>query len=230
MLIIKIITTLIIISLTPFVVMRDWRFHDRRKTKHHTITRAILICWLFGCLGSVILIWNETYHSGQLASKIDDLVKGKNQLLTNLAKYQQDIENKDAEIEQLKQITEIIRTFSDVSVLNPAGMPFKEGKGIQYDSPLSTALRDLYIIKDTKIHFKLGEQYEAQYRRIMEQFPRFPFAYFALAQSLKRREDPNWRTYAEQAIAILEKTTMIEGHKRSHDDALRKLTEYLKQE
>ena len=230
MLILKIITTLIVVSLTPIVVMRDLRYHDRRTTKHHLITRVILVCWLVGCLGSVILIWNETYLSGQLTSKIDELVTGKNQLLTNLTKYQQDIENKDAEIEQLKQVTEAVRVFNDMSMLDPDGLPFKEGKGIQYDSPLSTALRDLYIIKDTKIHFKLGEQYEAQYRRIIEQFPRFPFAYFALAELLKRRGDPNWRRYAEQAIAILEKTTMIEGHKRSHDDALRKLAEYLEKE
>jgi len=229
MLILKIITTLIVVSLTPIVVMRDWRYHDRRTTKHHSITRAILICWLVGCLGSVILIWNETYLSRQLSSKIDDLVKGKNQLLTNLAQYQQDIENKEAEIKQLKQVAEAIRAFIDMSMLDPTGLPFKEGKGIRFDSPLSTALRDLYIIKDTRAHFKLGEQYEAQYRRIIEQFPRFPFAYFALAESLKQRGDPNWRTYAEQSIAILEKTTMIEGHRRSHDDALRTLTEYLKE-
>lgn len=230
MLILKIITTLIVVSLTPIVVMRDWRYHDLRTTKHHSITRAILVCWLVGCLGSVILIWNETYLSRQLSSKIDDLVKGKNQLLTNLAQYQQDIENKEAEIKQLKQVAEAVRAFNDMSMLDPDGLPFKEGKGIRYDSPLSTALKDLYIIKDTKIHLKLGEQYETQYRRIIEQFPRFPFAYFGLVESLKRRGDPNWRTYAEQAIAILEKTTMIEGHKRSHDDALRKLAEYLKKE
>lgn len=230
MLTIKIITTLIVVSLTPIVVMRDWRYHDRRTTKHNSITRTILVCWLVGCLGSVILIWNETYLTGQLSLKIDDLVKGKDQLLTNLAHYQQDIANKEAEVKQLKQVVEAVRTFQDMSMLDPTGLPFNVGKGIQYDSPLSTALRDLYIIKGAEVHFKLGEQYEVQYRRIIEQFPRFPFAYFALAESLKRRGDPNWRTYAEQASGILEKTTMIEGHKRSHDGALLKLAEYLKQE
>ena len=146
MLILKIITTLIVVSLTPIVVMRDWRYHDRRTTKHNLVTRVILVCWLVACLGSVILIWNETYLSGQLTSKVDDLVEGKNKLLTNLTKYQQDIKNKNAEINHLKQVTEAIRSFSDVSELEPTGLPFTEGKGIQYDSPLSTAMRGLYDI------------------------------------------------------------------------------------
>jgi hypothetical protein len=75
MLLLKVVTTLIVVSLTPFVVIRDWRYHDRRTTKHHFATRIILILWIVGCLGSLILTWNETYLSGQLSRQIEQLAK-----------------------------------------------------------------------------------------------------------------------------------------------------------
>lgn len=227
MLLVKIVTTLIVVSLTPFVVIRDWRYHDRRTSEHYFATHVILVLWLLGCLGSLVLVWHETYLSGQLSKKIDELVQGKNQLLDNLAAYQQDIEAKDAEINQLRQMTEIVAGFSDMAGLNPAGLPFKEGKNIRYDGPLPNALRDLYVIEDNKIHFKLGREFENQYRRIIAEHPRFPFAYLGLVESLRHRGDPGWRAYAEQAIAILRKTTLIAGHDKAHDDALRLLNGYL---
>lgn len=162
MLLVKIITTLIVVSLTPFVVVRDWKYRDRRTSKHHSVTRAILVLWLVGCIGSLILIWHETYVSRQSSNKIDELILGKNQLLDNLAAYQRQIESKDAEINRLQQMTDTVAGFSDIARLNPAGLPFREGAGIRYDAPLPNALRDLYVIKNNKIHFKLGREFENQ--------------------------------------------------------------------
>ena len=229
MFILKIVTTLIVVSLTPFVVIRDWRYHDRRTKKHHFITRFILFVWLLGCIGSVLLIWHETYLSGQLNNKINELLNGNKQLLANLDRYQQDNEAEAAEIKRLEEVTETVRGYSDMAALNPAGLPFKEGKGIRFDSPLSNALRDLYIIQNSKLHFKLGEEFENKYREIIQQFPRFPFAYLALAESLRHRGNPNWRDYANKAVSILHKTTKIEGHDHGHDDALHTLEWYLRE-
>jgi hypothetical protein len=134
---------------------------------------------------------------------------------------------KETQIRNLENATDAVRGFSDVSELNPAGLPFREGTGIRYDSPLSTALRDLYVVRDSIINFKLGEEYEPKYRAIIEQFPRFPFGYFALAESLRHRGDASWRGYAQKAVAIFEKTTIIDGHDRSHDEALATLRNYL---
>jgi hypothetical protein len=117
--------------------------------------------------------------------------------------------------------------YFEVSRLNPTGLPFREGKGIRYDTPLSTALRDLYVITDSTIAFKLGEQFEPRYRTVIKQFPRFPFAYVALAESLQHRGDPAWREFARKGISILEKTTAIEGHDPSHDDALATMRSYM---
>jgi hypothetical protein len=173
---------------------------------------VILVCWLVACLGSLLLIWNETYLSGQLTAKLDELVRGKDQLLKNLAGYKQDIDAKNAEIKQLREVTEVVREFSDIADLNPAGLPFREGKNIRYDAPLPNALRDLYVIHDDKLNYKLGEEYEERYRSIIAQFPRFPFGYVGLAESLKHRGNSHWRDYAERGVAILQKTTLIGGH------------------
>jgi hypothetical protein len=134
---------------------------------------------------------------------------------------------KDAEIEELKDVTQALRSFTDVAQLNPTGLPFIEGGSIRYDTPLSVAMRGLYIIGDGVINFKLGKEFEPRYRSIIEKHPRFPFGYFALTEFLRSRDDPDWINYAKQAVAIFEKTTMIEGHDAAHDDALRLLKSYL---
>ena len=135
---------------------------------------------------------------------------------------------KEGEIRKLQNVTDALRGFSDVSQLNPAGLPFREGTGIRIDSPLSAALRDLYVVRDSIINFKLGEEFEPKYRAIIEQFPRFPFGYFALAESLRHRGEANWRDYAQKAAVIFEKTTIIDGHDRSHDEALATIRKYLR--
>jgi hypothetical protein len=116
-------------------------------------------------------------------------------------------------------------------MLTPAGLPFREGTNIRYDTPLATALRDLYVVTDSAtgstIGFKLGPQFEPRYRAIISEFPRFPFGYLALAESMRNRGDAGWREYAQKGISILEKTTMIEAHNPAHDDALATLRGYL---
>jgi hypothetical protein len=75
MLLLKIATTLIVVSLTPVVVIRDWQYHDRRTKRHHFATRTILLLWVAACVGSVILVWNETYHAGQLSRQFEELAR-----------------------------------------------------------------------------------------------------------------------------------------------------------
>ena len=136
-------------------------------------------------------------------------------------------EVKQSEISQLKSVADAVQTYSDIARLNPTGLPFREGSGIRFDSPLSSELRDLYVVTGSKIHFKLGEEFEPKYRAIVEQFPRFPFGHFALAQSLLHRGDPEWRKHAERAKATFEKSTMIAGHDGSHAEALAVIRGYL---
>jgi hypothetical protein len=134
---------------------------------------------------------------------------------------------KEKKIQDVEAATEAVRGFSDMATLLPTGLPFVEGQGIKYDTPLSTALRDLYVTTGSRISFKCGSQFEPQYKEIIEQFPRFPFTYLALAECMRTRGDPAWREYAQKGVSILEKTVTIEGHNQSHDDALAILREHL---
>jgi hypothetical protein len=57
-------------------------------------------------------------------------------------------------------------------------------------------------------------------RNAIQQFPDFPFTYYALAYCLEKQGSPEWRPYAEKAVTIFEQTTTIGGHQKSHDECL----------
>ena len=64
-------------------------------------------------------------------------------------------------------------------------------------------------------------------RLATQQFPDFPFTYYALAYCMERSGDPAWREYAEKAVAIFEQTTQITGHQKSHEQSLAYLRQQL---
>ena len=57
----------------------------------------------------------------------------------------------------------------------------------------------------------------------VEKLPVFPFSYVAAAYCLKINNKDEWIQYASKAKDILIFTTTIEGHSKSHDDALNQL-------
>ncbi len=134
---------------------------------------------------------------------------------------------KEKEILLLKYATEAVQTYSDVANLNPQGLPFGIGPGIHYNSPLSDALKNLYVVQGNSAQFLIDEALEPKFRAIVLQFPRFPFGHFALAECLRDRGDSEWLVHAERAREILEKTTIIAGHHKSHDEALALVRSYL---
>jgi len=111
--------------------------------------------------------------------------------------------------------------------LNPAGLPFKEGSGIRFDSSLSTALRDCYVVRGETINFKIDADYESRYRQIIAEYPRFPFAYLALVETLRNESKPEWREVAQKGLDIFKRTTAIAGHNRARDEGLATLEKYL---
>jgi hypothetical protein len=58
-------------------------------------------------------------------------------------------------------------------------------------------------------------------------FPEFPFTYYALAYCLEKKGDLAWKSYAQTAVDIFEKTTAITGHQGSHDQMLGYLRQIL---
>ena len=132
-----------------------------------------------------------------------------------------------AEFKALQNTAETTRDYADMAQLNPAGLPFKEGTGIRFDSPLSTALRGCYVVRGEIINFKIDAEHEPRYRQIIADYPRFPFAYLALVETLRNEGKPEWREVAKKGVDILKQTTAIAGHDKAHDDGLAALEKYL---
>lgn len=100
--VLKLITFLLLTILPIAVLVRDWKFHDRRTRKHHNITRTIIVFWCIGSLAATIFVWLNS-------AQIEELVNGKNTLIAQnrelsgkLDKYQKDLNEKEQEIKELK--------------------------------------------------------------------------------------------------------------------------------
>ncbi|KAA3606570.1 MAG: hypothetical protein D8M57_10645 [Candidatus Scalindua sp. AMX11] len=88
--------------LPAVVLIRDWKFHDRRTKNHHNITRIIIAIWCISSIAATIYVWVDS-------AQINELIEGKNTLITqnkNLSKkidkYQEYLIEKDKEITELK--------------------------------------------------------------------------------------------------------------------------------
>jgi len=70
----KSITFLLLAILPIPVLVRDWKFHDRRTKKYHNITRTIIVFWGIISIVATILSWRDS-------AQIDELIDGKNTLI-----------------------------------------------------------------------------------------------------------------------------------------------------
>ena len=70
----KVLTSLALGLLPIAILIRDWKFHDKRTKRHHKITRGILVVWLIAGLTSVFFVWYETSQSNELNAKVNNLV------------------------------------------------------------------------------------------------------------------------------------------------------------
>lgn len=138
---------------------------------------------------------------------------------------------KGGRIEKLEYVAGAILDYSNVARLDALGNPPGLGPGgdISFNSPLTNAIRPHYRYdKNTKkIHMSRSKEAEETYRELIENFPTFPFGYYFLVLCLRERGDQEWRTYAEKAVEILEKTTKLSDHHPNHDEILSKLAEWL---
>jgi hypothetical protein len=128
---------------------------------------------------------------------------------------------------QKNQELEGIRDYADVSKLNQSGKPFVAGWGLEYSTQLSRIMEATLTEEDGMVYFKCDDESLKRYERAIQEYPRFPFSYYAMAYCLQGRGDNKWREYASKAVSIFKITTKIGGHKESHDEALKVLLRYL---
>ena len=127
---------------------------------------------------------------------------------------------------QKNQELEDIRDYADVSRLNPSGKPFAAGFGLKHFTDISRIMEATLTEEGGEVYFKCDDESLKRYERAIQEHPRFPFSYYAMASCLQRRGDNKCREYASKAISIFEITTRIGGHKKSHDEALKVLLTY----
>jgi len=123
-------------------------------------------------------------------------------------------------VRQKNQELQDIRDYANVSKLNPSGKSFVAGWGLTHSTGISRIIEPALTEEDGKVYFKCDDESLKRYERTIQEYPRFPFSYYAMADCLRRRGDNRWREYALKAKRVFEKTTKIGDHDKSHEEAL----------
>lgn len=120
-----------------------------------------------------------------------------------------------------------IKRYSYVATLTFNGMVYTGGD-VTMPTEISQAVDGTWF-EPTPNHFRPVCEKSAldKDREALTRLPDFPFTYYALAYCLEKQNDPTWRSYAQQAVAIFKETTTIGGHQKSHDDTLGYLQQLL---
>jgi hypothetical protein len=133
---------------------------------------------------------------------------------------------KDKQVTELKETADAGKEYHDVAMLNLVGKPFPDGD-IEFNTPISDALKGTYTLNGTVAVFHSDEKAEAAFKSVIQFYPKFPFAYMTLGVILRKRGDVAWKSYYLQAETILEKTTLVPGHHPNHDQWLKGAKEAL---
>jgi len=181
---------------------------------------------LFTCLIVQLVVVGVGFFTGFLQFNVSTVAKGLVEQGKAIRKLQEDLAETGKSAEGSADTVAAMRDYTEVAVLNLIGKPSPDSDVI-YTTGISKALEDSYKIEGTKIEVFRDEASERIYRDVIAKYPRFPFAYHALASVLSAKGDPSWRDYAEQAVSILEKTTKVGGHHPNHDQELAELKKVL---
>lgn len=164
MFILKLVTSLVLALLPIAVLIRDLKFHDKRTTLHHKITRAILVTWFVASLAAVVLVWHETYRSAQLDSKVDELVDGKNELLDKIKAYQTNLTEKQKTIEELQtKAKQASQGITRIYWFNGTCRT-TDGPNIHLDDTLIPTFKKMVELQDKKSFIELSQFCEQQIR------------------------------------------------------------------
>lgn len=106
----RLIISLAITIFPVIVLIRDWKFNDKRTRKYHQITRFIIILWSTFSIVATCFVLSDS-------SKIDELIQGKNtlinqnkelikqnnELIMDISKYQEENKYLKSEIEKARR-------------------------------------------------------------------------------------------------------------------------------
>ena len=105
--------------LPAIVLIRDWKFQDKRTTKHHKITRAIIVFWFIGSIAATYFVWSDSTLIRELVNGKDTLIKQNQELAGKIEDYQKNLDEKDKAIQELeKQAKKASRGISSIYDFN----------------------------------------------------------------------------------------------------------------
>lgn len=132
-------------------------------------------------------------------------------------------------ITRLEEKTVDLREYAEVATYDFTGNK-SLGGGVSVSSPVAGWNAGLFEEKGGgSIVWQCNSDALRQYESTIAKHPQYPFPYYFLAACLQEGGSQSWRSYARVGIAILEKTTKIDGHNPGHDGALSALKSMLEQ-
>lgn len=67
---IRIIVSVALIICPLLVLIRDWKFNDRRTKKHHNFTRIIIVIWILCSFGAACFVYVDQTQIKELTGNI----------------------------------------------------------------------------------------------------------------------------------------------------------------
>lgn len=101
--ILKLFTFLLLTILPVAILIRDWKFHDKRTKKHHNITRGIIIFWCIGSITATYFVWTDSGQIKELVDGKNTLIQQNRELTGKIEDYQKDLNEKDRKIKELEE-------------------------------------------------------------------------------------------------------------------------------
>ena len=118
-----------------------------------------------------------------------------------------------------------LRDYGEVATWTFLGR--KSLYGMETASPVGGWTKGYIEENDGELEIKCDSESINYYKQMTIKHPHYPFPFYPLALCLKRQGDESWRQYANEAVRILKKTTLVPSHDRSHEDALQKFKNLL---
>ena len=178
----KLITSLVLTILPAIVLIRDWKFQDKRTIKHHKITRAIIVLWFIGSISATYFVWSDSALIRELVNGKDTLIQQNQDLAGKIDDYQKNLDEKDKIIQELQEKVK------------------KAEKGITLTYDFNGAKRETTRPGDFSLKF--GSEFEV-FKKIQELEEKKHYGELVTICEKQIKETPEWLTpYLYLGIAL----------------------------
>jgi hypothetical protein len=96
--VLKIIVYVLLFSLPSVQLVRDWKYHDKRTRRYRLVTRAMLVVYLLLVVPSALFLWLDAVESSRTKEKLDEVVTGKNDLLSENRQLRSQMQDSQKEL------------------------------------------------------------------------------------------------------------------------------------